>query len=73
MGSLIDLLFHFQSSLVAVVVPDPEYLLIWARQNRIEGTYEELCFNKVVKKSVLDDLLLTGKKNDLKTFELVRN
>ncbi|XP_022695692.1 long-chain-fatty-acid--CoA ligase 5-like isoform X2 [Varroa jacobsoni] len=62
-----------KSSLVAVVVPDPEYLLIWARQNRIEGTYEELCFNKVVKKSVLDDLLLTGKKNDLKTFELMKD
>lgn len=61
----------FQSCLVAVVVPDPDYLLKWASQNRIGGTYEELCANKVVKKSILDDLILAGKQNDLKSFELV--
>ncbi|XP_003742810.1 long-chain-fatty-acid--CoA ligase 5 [Galendromus occidentalis] len=62
-----------KSCLVAVVVPDPDYLLKWASQNRIGGTYEELCANKVVKKSILDDLLVTGKKNDLKSFELMKD
>lgn len=62
-----------KSCLVAVVVPDEEYLLKWAAQNRIGGTYEELCVNKVVKKSILDDLITMGKKNDLRSFELMKD
>ena len=65
------LVSHFQSCLVAVLIPEESHLLAWAAENRISGTFSELCQNRVVKKSILDDLAVLGKKSGLKSFELV--
>ncbi|KAM7304986.1 long-chain-fatty-acid--CoA ligase 5 isoform X2 [Ixodes scapularis] len=62
-----------KSCLVAVVIPDQEYLMHWARENCISGTYKELCRNNIVKKSILDDLSRLGKVSGLKSFELLKD
>uniref|UniRef100_A0A8C2B9V7 Arachidonate--CoA ligase n=1 Tax=Cyprinus carpio TaxID=7962 RepID=A0A8C2B9V7_CYPCA len=36
-----------QACLVAIIVPDPDFLPGWAKKRGIEGSYEELCKNKV--------------------------
>lgn len=62
-----------KSCLIGVVVPDEQYLLSWAKENRISGTFDELCANRVVKKSILDDLAVLGKRSGLKSFELLKD
>lgn len=37
----------FQACLVAIVVPDPDFLPMWIKKKGIEGSYSELCNNKV--------------------------
>lgn len=37
----------FQAFLVGVVVPDPDSAVGWAKKRKLEGTYEDLCKNKV--------------------------
>lgn len=36
-----------QAFLVGIVVPDPEVMPSWAQKRGIEGTYVELCTNRV--------------------------
>uniref|UniRef100_A0A1A8LVQ7 Long-chain-fatty-acid--CoA ligase n=1 Tax=Nothobranchius pienaari TaxID=704102 RepID=A0A1A8LVQ7_9TELE len=36
-----------QACLVGIVVPDPDFLPIWAKRKGLEGSYSELCKNKV--------------------------
>ncbi|PIO26080.1 hypothetical protein AB205_0067850, partial [Aquarana catesbeiana] len=36
-----------QAFLVGIVVPDPDSAVIWAKKRKLNGTYEELCKNKV--------------------------
>ncbi|NXJ60960.1 ACSL1 ligase, partial [Rostratula benghalensis] len=62
-----------QAFLVAIVVPDPETLRNWAKKKGFEGSYEELCKNKDVKKHVLEDMLRIGKESGLKSFEQVKD
>ncbi|KAG7264476.1 hypothetical protein CRUP_017178, partial [Coryphaenoides rupestris] len=62
-----------QACLVAIVVPDPDFLPGWAKQRGLEGSYTELCQNKDVKKGILDDMLRLGKEGGLKSFEQVRD
>nr|XP_020457706.1 long-chain-fatty-acid--CoA ligase 1-like isoform X1 [Monopterus albus]XP_020457708.1 long-chain-fatty-acid--CoA ligase 1-like isoform X1 [Monopterus albus] len=62
-----------QACLVAIVVPDPDYLPVWVRNNGIEGSYSELCNNKEVKKAILEDILKLGKEAGLKSFEQVKD
>lgn len=48
--SVCELPFHsaaFQACLVAIVVPDPDFLPMWLKKKGIEGSYSELCKNKV--------------------------
>lgn len=47
--SLLFIVFSFspQACLVAIIVPDPDFLPGWAKKRGIEGSYEELCKNKV--------------------------
>lgn len=40
-------LVGLQAFLVGIVVPDPEVMPSWAQKRGIEGTYAELCANKV--------------------------
>ncbi|NXF93864.1 ACSL1 ligase, partial [Eubucco bourcierii] len=62
-----------QAFLVAVVVPDPETLHSWAKKKGFEGSYEELCRNKDVKKHILEDMVRIGKESGLKSFEQVKD
>ncbi|NXV87413.1 ACSL1 ligase, partial [Calonectris borealis] len=62
-----------QSFLVAIVVPDPETLRKWAKKKGFEGSYEELCKNKDLKKHILEDMLRIGKESGLKSFEQVKD
>ncbi|NXT54722.1 ACSL1 ligase, partial [Pluvianellus socialis] len=62
-----------QAFLVAIVVPDPETLRNWAKKKGFEGSYEELCRNKDLKKHILEDMLRIGKESGLKSFEQVKD
>ncbi|XP_044202935.1 long-chain-fatty-acid--CoA ligase 1a isoform X1 [Thunnus albacares] len=62
-----------QACLVGVVVPDPDFLPIWAKNKGIEGSYSDLCKNKDVKSAILEDILRLGKEAGLKSFEQVRD
>ncbi|XP_075900588.1 long-chain-fatty-acid--CoA ligase 1a isoform X2 [Nelusetta ayraudi] len=62
-----------QACLVAIVVPDPDFLPMWLKKKGIEGSYSELCKNKEVKKAILEDLIRLGKEAGLKSFEQVRD
>ncbi|XP_036911066.1 long-chain-fatty-acid--CoA ligase 1 isoform X3 [Sturnira hondurensis] len=61
-----------QSFLIAIVVPDIETLGHWARKRGLEGSFEELCRNKDVRKAVLEDMVRIGKESGLKAFEQVK-
>ncbi|XP_035308927.1 long-chain-fatty-acid--CoA ligase 6 isoform X2 [Cricetulus griseus] len=58
--------------LVGIVVPDPEVMPAWAQKKGIEGTYQELCANKELKKAILDDMVRLGKESGLYSFEQVK-
>ncbi|NWI11362.1 ACSL1 ligase, partial [Crypturellus soui] len=62
-----------QAFLIAVVVPDPETLSSWAKKRGFEGSYEELCKNKDLKKLILEDMVRIGKEFGLKSFEQVKD
>ncbi|NWQ63552.1 ACSL1 ligase, partial [Neopipo cinnamomea] len=62
-----------QAFLVAIVVPDPDTLHNWAKKKGIEGSYQELCKNKDVKKYILEDMVRIGKESGLKSFEQVKD
>ncbi|XP_038546151.1 long-chain-fatty-acid--CoA ligase 1 isoform X3 [Canis lupus familiaris] len=61
-----------QAFLIAIVVPDVETLGPWARKKGLEGSFEELCRNKDVRKAVLEDMVRLGKDSGLKPFEQVK-
>nr|AKG51669.1 long-chain-fatty-acid--CoA ligase 1 [Oryzias sinensis] len=62
-----------QACLVAVVVPDPEFLSGWAeRKLGLQGSYKELCGNEKVKAAILEDMIRLGKEGGLKSFEQVK-
>ncbi|XP_029953858.1 long-chain-fatty-acid--CoA ligase 5 [Salarias fasciatus] len=62
-----------QSSLVAVVVPDPEVLPGFAKNLGCHGSIEELCKDAKVKKAIVSDLIKLGKEAGLKSFEQVKD
>uniref|UniRef100_A0A2K5RZE2 Long-chain-fatty-acid--CoA ligase n=1 Tax=Cebus imitator TaxID=2715852 RepID=A0A2K5RZE2_CEBIM len=61
-----------QAFLIAIVVPDTETLCSWARKRGFDGSFEELCRNKDVKKAILEDMVRLGKDSGLKPFEQVK-
>uniref|UniRef100_A0A4W6G4C4 Long-chain-fatty-acid--CoA ligase n=1 Tax=Lates calcarifer TaxID=8187 RepID=A0A4W6G4C4_LATCA len=62
-----------QACLVAVVVPDPDFLSGWTKRTLgLEGSYQELCGRKEVKAAILEDMLRLGKDGGLKSFEQVK-
>ncbi|XP_016806490.3 long-chain-fatty-acid--CoA ligase 1 isoform X5 [Pan troglodytes] len=61
-----------QAFLIAIVVPDVETLCSWAQKRGFEGSFEELCRNKDVKKAILEDMVRLGKDSGLKPFEQVK-
>ncbi|KAM4555073.1 long-chain-fatty-acid--CoA ligase 1-like isoform 1-T2 [Odontesthes bonariensis] len=62
-----------QACLVAVVVPDPDFLSGWTKRTLgLQDSYKELCGRADVKAAILEDLLRLGKEGDLKSFEQVK-
>ncbi|CAI0446872.1 unnamed protein product [Linum tenue] len=62
----------FESFLVAVVVPDKQAIEEWAKQHNVTGDYQALCENQKARNYVLDELNSTGKKHQLKGFEMLK-
>ncbi|TFK09901.1 ATP-dependent RNA helicase DDX3X [Platysternon megacephalum] len=62
-----------KSSLVGVVVPDPEVLPKFAAKLGIKGSSEEIYKNSVLKKAILEDLVKVGREAGLKSFEQVKD
>lgn len=61
----------FQSTVIAVVVPEVDCLKAWARANGIGGTLSVLCVDPDVKSLILEDITELGKTAGLKSFEQV--
>uniref|UniRef100_A0A8C7WEQ8 Long-chain-fatty-acid--CoA ligase n=1 Tax=Oncorhynchus mykiss TaxID=8022 RepID=A0A8C7WEQ8_ONCMY len=62
-----------QACLVAIIVPDPDFLPGWAKKRGLEGSYGDLCNNMDVKKAILEDILKLGIDSGLKSFEQVKD
>jgi len=62
----------FQSSLVAIVVPDEEAVAKWAADNggNTSSTMEQLCQSKDLYKLIMDDIKTIGRRNGLHGFEI---
>ncbi|XP_061691917.1 long-chain-fatty-acid--CoA ligase 6-like isoform X2 [Syngnathoides biaculeatus] len=62
-----------QAFLVAVVVPDHDFLCAWTKRTMgLEGSYNTLCSSVDVKAAILDDMVRLGKNAGLKSFEQVK-
>ncbi|XP_032736007.1 long-chain-fatty-acid--CoA ligase 5 isoform X1 [Lontra canadensis] len=61
-----------RSSLVGVVIPDPEVLPSFVAKLGVKGSLEELCQNQDVKEAILEDLQKIGRDGGLKSFEQVK-
>jgi long-chain acyl-CoA synthetase len=66
----------FQSCLVAVIVPDEEPVLAWAKASA-DGTlknlsFEQLCRSEVLSGELMSEVLKLSKENGLHGFETVR-
>ncbi|XP_064191093.1 long-chain-fatty-acid--CoA ligase 1a isoform X2 [Anguilla rostrata] len=62
-----------QACLVAIIVPDSDFLPGWAKKKGIEGSYSELCKSKELKNAILEDIVSLGKAGGLKSFEQVKD
>ncbi|XP_052240427.1 long-chain-fatty-acid--CoA ligase 5-like isoform X2 [Dreissena polymorpha] len=63
-----------KASVVAVIVPDPDTVLKFAKEKmNLTGTMEELCRNAELKKVILDDITAVGKKGGLSSFEQAKD
>lgn len=62
----------FQSCLVAVVVPDADYLGAWAKAQGTAGDYAALCASDAVRAEILRDMARVGGEADLRGFEMVK-
>ncbi|KAI9471484.1 medium-chain fatty acid-CoA ligase faa2 [Coemansia sp. RSA 989] len=63
-----------QSSLVAIVVPDPETFIPWARSiiGNDQASLEELCGMEIVESALLVELRKLGRESKLQGFEIPR-
>eukprot|EP00164_Ancoracysta_twista_P000625 GFYU01000829.1.p1 GENE.GFYU01000829.1~~GFYU01000829.1.p1 ORF type:complete len:682 (-),score=271.98 GFYU01000829.1:229-2274(-) len=62
-----------KSFLVAIIVPDQEYITKWGPENGISGTFEEQCKNPKLKEAILNDMKAVAKGGGLKGFENARD
>lgn len=62
----------YKNTLVGLILPQESYLKNWASQNKIEGSFEELCKNPTVIKAVLESLRQEAIKNKKKMHEEIR-
>jgi len=62
-----------ESTLVAIVIPDPIYTQKYAEETLgLAGSIEELCKNADLVKAIFDDLTSIGKARGLRGFEAVK-
>jgi len=63
-----------QIALVSIVVPDPDTLIPWAKQNNIPNPEDlaSLCKNEAVHKMMMTELTATGKEGKLLGYELIK-
>ncbi|XP_024164801.1 long chain acyl-CoA synthetase 2-like [Rosa chinensis] len=61
----------FESFLVAVVVPGRKALEDWAAEHHLTDDYKSLCQNLKARNYILDELNITGQKQQLRGFELL--
>lgn len=62
----------FKRYLVAIVVPDPDYLKVWSKESGIEGDYETLCKNPKLNQAIVADMAKIAKAQQLNGFEHVK-
>lgn len=65
----------FQSYLIAVVVPDEQYIRkVWCEANGVskEASFEEICRNPKLKEDIIADMNIKGKEDKLLGFEVVK-
>ncbi|XP_069560792.1 long-chain-fatty-acid--CoA ligase 5 [Brachyistius frenatus] len=62
-----------QSCLVAIVVPDLDFLHGLAENLGCRGSIEELCKNTKIKEAIISDMTKLGKEAGLKSFEQVKD
>eukprot|EP01114_Cavostelium_apophysatum_P004812 TRINITY_DN1519_c0_g1_i3.p1 TRINITY_DN1519_c0_g1~~TRINITY_DN1519_c0_g1_i3.p1 ORF type:complete len:692 (+),score=193.63 TRINITY_DN1519_c0_g1_i3:135-2210(+) len=63
----------YKRYLVAVVVPDPDYLKLWAATHHVEGDYKSLCANPKLKEAILKDMNRIAKDANLTGFEYIKS
>ncbi|XP_072296137.1 long-chain-fatty-acid--CoA ligase 1-like [Eucyclogobius newberryi] len=75
--ALVQVFVHgdsLQASLVAVVVPDQDFLCNWVKKSLgLGGTFLDLCSKTEVKAAILEDMVRLGKEAGLKSFEQVKS
>jgi hypothetical protein len=47
----------FKDFIVAIIVPDEEYLIGYCKKNNINGTFKELCKSEVLKMRLIIEIL----------------
>lgn len=66
----------FQSYLVAVIVPDEEPVLAWAKTaadgNQDGLSFEQICHSNILREELMSEVLRLSKENELHGFETVR-
>jgi len=64
-----------KSKLIAIVVPEGEYLRSWAKDKGLstndEESLENLCLNQQVIDGVLEEINLKGQENEVRGFERI--
>lgn len=61
-----------KATLVAIVVPNAENLLEWAKVNNVDGDLATLCKSPIVNSLLMKELDATGKALKLRGFEFVK-
>jgi len=59
-----------QSNMVGIIVPEKSVLEKWAKENGVEGTYEELCLNQQVIDMVVAEVKKHGRAAGFFGFEI---
>jgi len=60
------------SMTVAVVVPNPDAVRGWARDNSRDGTMTDLCNDPQLREVIMRDMVAKGKASGLQGFEIPR-
>lgn len=64
--------YSIKSCVVAIVIPDEEILMKWAKENDVKGTFNELCQMQEVEEMIFKDIIAKGKEANLASFEQVK-